>query len=519
MGARIEAERSRVKGAEAQAMVQQRVQERKSTEQMLMQQEQLLGTPGQVAGNLGGGVSSAELPYAGRYNLDTAAFEQIAGRTKWTAGAQAGVDKANDLLEQAQAAARAGNTEQAAALKAQADAALKSGLPNTALFNNLWGGPLQGAFQYQTDPNVEAATRLNSPLAQTVGANVARGRELADPNSAARQQLTQNIVNAPVAEINSGQRAALSNISTRTNSALSAIDTGFGQAISEITTGEAKSLSELDAGFGRALQAITVGEAKSIGEVDAGLQYALEAISKGTENALRAIESGVQGTRRAMTDQMRQRGAAARPFQAQAVQARTEEKFATDRAIVETERGKQDAQLQASAAGARAGIYERSNASRAQLEASEATQKSGVIMGAASQRAQLEGTQAQTTADIQIRAGLAEAQINMQATLAKADVMQRGQMFVEQFSADFSFQSVAQAQAFLNNQAGVREEYQRSLDNLAVAGAGFANASADRAHQSSMQLQELSAAAPAWLMVVAAIAGSASGAATGAALA
>lgn len=509
MGERIEAERSRVKGEAALATVQNAAERRQNTEDLLRQEELLLGTPGQLSGNLGG-LSQAELPYAGRFEFDSQQFESIAGRTKWTAGAQAGVQSANKLLEEAQAAARMGDTTRAESLREQANAAVKGGLPGG--MSNLWSGSLGNAIQLRTDPNVEAATRLSSPLAQTVGANVARGRELADPNSAERQRLFGQVVSAPVAEISSGQRAALGNIGSRTSSALRDLDQGFGRAIGELTTGERKSLSELDAGFGRALQAITVGEAKSIGEVDNGLNYALEAVRKATENALRSIEAGAGDTRRAATDKMRQRGAAARPFETQQVQARVEERFATQRAISETEGGRQQAALQAGAAGERAGIYERANTNRAELESNEATQKSNVIMGAASGRAQLEGQQAMTKAQIQEQAGMAEAQINLQATLAKADVMQRGTMFVEQFSADFSFASVNQAQAFLQNQAGVREQFQGAMDNLALAGASLLDAQSARAQQASLAMMGTAdEGGSGWLQVGAAIAGGAAG--------
>lgn len=514
MGARIEAKKAEQLGSAARLEIQNATKRRMETEQFLIQQEQLLGTPDQVAGRLGGGVSNSELPYLQRYQFNDSAAGSVTGAQYKIDTLKSGVAKANSLLDQAQSAARAGDLAGAQQFKLQADEALmgdfnaKTGARNSPFRDPLIFGQLITQTQ---DPNVAAATRLNSPIAQTVGANVAKGREFADPNSAASRQLFNSVVTAPVAEISAGQRAALGNIGSRTSASLRDLDAGLGRALAEFTGGEVKALSAIDSGFGRALQAITVGESKSVGEIESGLQYALTAVQKATENALRAIESGVQGTRRQMTDQMRQRGAAARPFQAQAVQGRTEERFATQRAITETEKGRQDAALQAGASGEKAGIYERANMARAGLESDAAGQRSNVIFTAAQNRGSAELGTAQQKANLQIQAGIAEANINLQATLAKGNLMQEGAMAVERFRADFSFLSVNQAQAFLQNQAGVREEYQGALDNLALAGAQLSQRQSELANARAVALgaesQKSSPIATIGLAVVGAVAG------------
>jgi hypothetical protein len=490
-GPRVTRKNSELLGKAAVLRLDNAAQRRMQTEQLLTQQELYLGTPNQVAGKLPGGLNPAELPYAMRYSFNEGAASGLTAKPYKIEALRSGVNTANGLLAQAQAAAAAGDLSGAATLKEQADAAVLGEFnaqtgARKAIFRDpsIYGTLITSSI----DPNVEALTRLNSPIAQTVGGNLARGRELSDPNSGARRQLQQNIVGAPVAEISAGQRAALGNISGRTSSALRDLDMGLGRALAEFTGGEVKALSELDAGFGRALQAITVGESKSVGEIDSGLQYALTSVQKATENALRAIESGAEGTRRAATDQMRQRGSAARPFETQAVQARTEERFATQRAITETERGRQEAALQAGAAGEKAGIYERSNLARAGLESDAAGQRAGIIVNAAGNRGGAELNTAQQKASLQQQAGIAEAGINLQATLAKGDLMQRGEMFIEQFSADFAFNSAQQAQAFLQNQSGIREQYQGALDNLALATAGILQQQSAQAQQFSQFL-------------------------------
>jgi hypothetical protein len=489
MGARIEAKKSEQLGTVARLEIQNAAKRRTETEQFLMQQEQLLGTPDQIMGRLGGGVSNSELPYIQRYQFNDSQASSLTGQQYKIDSLKSGVTKANSLLEQAQAAARAGDMAGAQQLKLQADNAVLGDFASATRGKIFKDPTIYGSLITQTqDPNVAAATRLNSPIAQTVGANVAKGREFADPNSAASRQLFNSVVTAPVAEVSAGQRAALGNISSRTSSSLRDLDAGLGRALAEFTGGEVKALSAIDSGFGRALQAITVGESKSVGEIESGLQYALTAVQKATENALRAIESGAEGTRRAAVDQMRQRGSAARPFETQAVQARTEERFSTQRAITETEKGRQEAALQAGASGEKAGIYERSNMARAGLESDAASQRSGIIVNAANNRGSAQLSTAQQRANLQFEAGMAEANINLQATLAKGNLMQQGTQFTEQFRADFSFASVNQAQAFLSNQAGVREEYQSALDNLALAGATLAQKQSEQALNYSMSL-------------------------------
>ena len=465
--------RQRLYQAEAQAKLDQRVRERQSTEQMLIQQEMMLGSPEQISGNLAGGVAQQALPYTQRYSLDpgiTVSQRRI-GQINTALG------NANDLMGQAQAAAEAGDLQLAEQLRAQADAAAYD-------FRAGEKSSVSSFISLQQDPSVAAATRLNSPLAQAVGQQVAMGRAYSDPNSSESRRLFSQVVDQPVSEIRQGTQQAVGALNASRSSALARVDSGFAQALSEITGGEVRALAEIDSNFAAALQSLDVGRANSITEINNGLSYALEAVQLQAENARRALDAGLRQTRAQVTMGLRaQGGGAARAGVSQAIQSRAEEGFATQRARTFTDQGQQQAALSAAAASEKAGIEMDTGMAKGQLQARQGELSSGVIMSAAQQRSNVQYGSAELAAQIEMQAGLAEAQIRQQGALAAADLMSRGTMAVEEFRANYSFAATQNAQAFLQNQGGVREQFQASMDNLAMAQAQLADTAAGREFQ------------------------------------
>jgi len=219
--------------------------------------EGLLGTEAQVAGTLGG-VSAEVLPFTTRYKLDPILAQQMTlnlpkrpekegfldsltslkglagalsgtgvmdaikragslasggggggsegvyygdsewGRTefgKMLTGAQA---EANSLLEDAQAAAQAGDFDTAQQLKELADKYLYERFGKHPELSKMTGG-MGALFAKYEDPTTRAKSQLGSEAARTVGAQVKRGRELTDPNSAEYQRTLAELQN-PIKE-------------------------------------------------------------------------------------------------------------------------------------------------------------------------------------------------------------------------------------------------------------------------------------------------------------------------------
>lgn len=443
MGARIEQKKSDLQASAAQNIVNNRLDEARRTEALLAQEQSLLGTPAQVRGQLGGAVSPGELPFAGRFQLNESALAGLTSKGTKVDAIKGGVAKANDLMAQAQAAAAAGNAQLAQTLAAQAQSAVLGDLPANSIFKDptVFGSVVT----LQTPNATQASTFLNSPLAQTVGANLAQGRAFADPNSPESQALFGRVVTQPANAIDASLRAGLGSISS----------------------GLSASLRDIDAGRTRALMALDTGLQTSLASLDAGLASGEKAIGLGLENSLRSIDSTSRENLRQARDASLTRGAASRPFQQQAVTNRAEEVLTGQRVSSQTEAGRQSAALEAGVASQRAGIQFETGQGKAQVETSASTSR----------------------ANLQTQAGIQEAQINIQAGIQKAQVLQQGAQFFETFRANFSFASVQNAQAFLSNQAGVREEFQTRLDNLTLASANLEQHASDQAAALAAELR------------------------------
>lgn len=292
--------RARISENTAQEQVRRSSRRRRTQERNLRIQERLLGTEEQVEGDLDS-VSEAEVPYIGRYQVNEQNVRVLDPYNEGGLGiVQGNAQKANQLLEQAQQAAREGDVEQAERLKAQADEQLFQGIRGPGVSDE----SLRTAYTFREDPIELARSQLDSPLARQTGELVKQGREFLDPES---------------------------ETSTR---------------------------------FKRSL----------------------------TTNAQRSIAAEERDSLRRSRDIGLSRGAGRNPYNERAVDARTRERFASERAAVETEAAR----------------------------------------------------------------------------------------FFEDFSRRFSQQTVQLGQAFLQNQGGIRNEFQSSLDALSTTSSQLANAAADR---------------------------------------
>jgi hypothetical protein len=172
--------------AAAQAEATRATERRDQSERNLGAASQMLGTDEQIAGY---GEDSRLAEYGQRYSLDGQAMSgylnshsKIARQGTQLREDYAGaISSANTLLEQAEAAAKAGDFDTAAQLKAQAGGGF--GDRFSAAFK-LGGG----------DPNAAAKGMLSSPAAQAVGSMVRDARSFQDWDSQASQQFRQNMV-------------------------------------------------------------------------------------------------------------------------------------------------------------------------------------------------------------------------------------------------------------------------------------------------------------------------------------
>lgn len=163
---------------------------RTNTENTLKAEESMLGTNAQLSPY--SGPSQELLPYLGRYQVEQGGLGSVYAydanakkNNKYATRLNANLTSANTLLGQAEQAARAGNFDQAAQLKAQADSALT----NMGDKKN-WFWAVSNAEQLKTlfnyvgpDASTQAKAQLASPLAQTVGRSVQEARAFQDWDS------------------------------------------------------------------------------------------------------------------------------------------------------------------------------------------------------------------------------------------------------------------------------------------------------------------------------------------------
>lgn len=195
----------------------QAIADRQAREQQLGSMESLLGTDAQVNGTLGSGGDSNLNPYLGRYSLDTGGLQSVyAGKTAkqratFEARYNANLGTANGLLDQAEQAARAGDFNQAAQLRSQAQIALTKTDGSKQYF-----GPVVNTDQIQSlfkmggmDPSVLAQQQLNSPLAQLAGRQVQEARQFMDWDSEASVRQRQLLGEEGERAIGATERGAL----------------------------------------------------------------------------------------------------------------------------------------------------------------------------------------------------------------------------------------------------------------------------------------------------------------------
>jgi hypothetical protein len=159
-------------------------QRRQGSERQLGIEEGLLGTDAQVQGQLGG-VNQELLPYLSRYQFDSAAanlkYQAFTTKKVGTDYLQQRADAANQLMQQAEDAARGGDMAGAEKLRQQAQQSLTQ---NTLAHNELAGLPgLDQMFTLVEDPATAARARLGSPEALLVGKQLQEARSFQDFNS------------------------------------------------------------------------------------------------------------------------------------------------------------------------------------------------------------------------------------------------------------------------------------------------------------------------------------------------
>ena len=281
MGRRTERSRSYISDAAKNLKVQQREDERRFNEQSLAEAERLLGTDAQIAGQLGG--SPEMSPFLGRYNLNRAYAEstldilsrgnQVRDGLTISQLLDKNVGEANELLNQAQQAAEAGDFALANQLKAQAEDTVDSG----NYYPIIDTAAAQQAITYgHTDTTTAARDRLSSPSAQAVGSMVQQARGFLDPNSEVSQRFKENLnINA--------QRS----IASERRSAERAIrDTALG-------AGGSRSASAFAALQARTSDRFALAEAKLLSQTS---QYFEEYSRAFSMDALKFSQAWLQGT-------------------------------------------------------------------------------------------------------------------------------------------------------------------------------------------------------------------------------
>lgn len=119
------------------------------------------------------------------------------------------VDEANSLMQQAMDASKAGDTQTADSLKAQAEALFEGAPMAEWKDRGARGGEGLGKFKGTgIQMGSPIGKQLASPSGQIVGELVHRGEQLLDPESEESQRLISSITEAPLAQIAAGETAA-----------------------------------------------------------------------------------------------------------------------------------------------------------------------------------------------------------------------------------------------------------------------------------------------------------------------
>lgn len=193
----------------AQTALRRSIQEQESLEQQLNYQEAMLGSERQLFGGLTD-LTPEETGFIGRFYIDQSAAQAV---NAYYGGSQVpgwlteGIAKANDLMDQAQAAARAGNLEQAAKLKTQAEEAWSAGQAGSTSDE-----VINSMVRFVESPEQLAALRLSSPMGMTTGELVRQGREFLDPDSETSERFISSLRDPALAALDLSERTALRDI-------------------------------------------------------------------------------------------------------------------------------------------------------------------------------------------------------------------------------------------------------------------------------------------------------------------
>lgn len=253
--------------------------------------------------------------------------------------------RANDLLAQAEAAARAGDFTGADQLYSQAQAVI-GGISQVA----------QGSYNLGGGEESAAAIRASSAEGRIVGRQLLAAQELQDPNSATSTGLRGRLLDPSLSIIEQSAQSAL---------------------------------GEIESGEQGALASINQGTLDSVGQIDASEREAQTAIDENIRNAERAIAS----ERSEIDGQIRQRGAGGgvgvNARSQIALQSQAASQASRQRAGVYSTAASQAAQVRSEAGRIRASIYDDDAAQRASIQTDAALQRAQVFTMQGAQRAQL----------------------------------------------------------------------------------------------------------------------------------
>lgn len=228
MGKRHAAANAGLERAKADEAIRESESRRTSAERERQLLTSYLGSQEQVAGTGRFGVTPEALKYTQRYTIDARTLAEIqaagqgirgqtdpfqqAGRNVVEFG-QGFANQANDLLAQAEAAARAGDISKAETLFAQAQTVI-SGVSQHA----------QSAFNLGGGEESAAAVRASSTEGKIVGRQLLTAQQLQDPNSQTAQGLRGRLLEPTLGAIESGTEKVIGEISQAEKEAQKVID-------------------------------------------------------------------------------------------------------------------------------------------------------------------------------------------------------------------------------------------------------------------------------------------------------
>jgi hypothetical protein len=296
----------------ARATADEELREAETRRQSSERERQLLtsylGSEDQVAGRGQFNVSPEVLKYTRRYAVDARALQEIqtaggsvkgqldpfqsadnalrGGQDVQSYG-QGFATKANDLLAQAEAAARSGDTATAERLFTQAQAII--------------GGvsaPAQPAFNLADSPESAAAIRASSAEGRIVGRQLLTAQQLGDPNSATSTQLRGRLLDPSLTVIDENTRNAERAIASERSEIEGAIrqsGSGGGTGVNERSQLALKSRAASQAALQRATVYTEAGAQKAAVTAQVNL-YLNEFGKRMAEDSVNLAQEWVNGT-------------------------------------------------------------------------------------------------------------------------------------------------------------------------------------------------------------------------------